>query len=90
MPQEQLTVRSTKARDLAHELARKQRRTVSQVVEMALERYSTDTRETRVAKESATDFWARIAKMTQESEGPDIDLMEIINQNRKPHEPIKL
>lgn len=40
MPQPQLSVRSARARTLAHRLAKKERRSVSQVVERALELYA--------------------------------------------------
>ena len=39
MPEPQLSVRSARARDLAHEIARREKRTVAEVVERALEAY---------------------------------------------------
>ncbi|MEL6362351.1 MAG: type II toxin-antitoxin system VapB family antitoxin [Pseudomonadota bacterium] len=40
MPQPQLSVRSQKARDLAHELAAREKRSIAEIVEEALEAYS--------------------------------------------------
>jgi hypothetical protein len=58
MTEQQLSVRSTKARDLAHKLAEKERRTISQVVARALENYAAlDGTQTT---ESDSDFWSRI------------------------------
>ncbi len=39
MPEPQLSVRSARARDLAHRLARRERTTVAEIVERALEAY---------------------------------------------------
>jgi hypothetical protein len=91
MPEQQLSIRSTKARNLAHRLAKSHRRTVSQVVEIALEQFAESNQPSRAPKqESSEDFWSRIARMSREAEGPDVDLMTIINEHRKPHSPIKL
>jgi hypothetical protein len=91
MPEKQLSIRSTKARNLAHKLAKSHRRTVSQVVEIALEQFAETSAAPRSAnQESSEDFWSRIARMSREAEGPDVDLMTIINEHRKPHNPIKL
>jgi hypothetical protein len=92
MPEQQLSIRSTKARTLAHKLAKKQRRTVSQVVELALEHYSKNPpplHGSGMAEESEELFWSRIARISREDTGPDIDLEAIINEHRTFHEPIK-
>jgi microcystin degradation protein MlrC len=60
MEQEQLSVRSTRARKLAHEQAKKEQRTVSQVVERALEIYVNSNGNT--PREPAAEFWARLIR----------------------------
>lgn len=56
MPQEQLAVRSTDARELAHRLAREEGRSVSDVVLDALRRYEADAQKERAGQVDA--FWA--------------------------------
>jgi hypothetical protein len=58
MVEQQLSVRSTRARTLAHKLAKRERRTISQIVEMALEAYARPVPKPR--KESGAEFWERI------------------------------
>ena len=82
MPAPQLSVRSAKARDIAHRLARRERRTVAEVVERALEIY--EARET--GRESADAFYERISR----DYGTDIDLEEVIREHRKPHPGVDL
>jgi hypothetical protein len=82
MPEPQLSVRSAKARDLAHRLARREKRTVAEVVVRALEAY--DARE--AGRESAESFFDRVSR----DYGTDIDLEELIRADRKPHEGIDL
>ncbi len=77
MPEPQLSVRSAKARDLAHRLARRERRSIADIVERALEAY--EARE--AGREPAASFYARIAR----DYGTDIDLDEVIRENRKPN-----
>jgi hypothetical protein len=73
----QLSVRSAKARDLAHRLARRQKRTIADVVERALEAY--EIRE--AGREPASSFYARLSA----SFGTDIDLEAVIRKERRPH-----
>jgi len=75
MAERQLSVRSTKARDLAHRLARRERRSIADIVERALEAY--EIRE--AGREPAAAFYAR---MTTES-GTDLDLEAIIRGERR-------
>jgi hypothetical protein len=82
MAEPQLSVRSARARDLAHKLAHQERRTVAQVVERALEFY--DRHENN--RESMADFLERLRNLA----GPDIDLEAIIQADRKPHDGIDL
>jgi hypothetical protein len=75
MAEPQLSVRSAKARDLAHRLACRERRTVAEVVELALEAY--EVRE--AGREPASVFYAR---MTEQC-GSDVDLDAVIRETRK-------
>lgn len=77
MAEPQLSVRSAKARDLAHRLARRENRSIVDVVERALESYEIRG----AACEPASTFYARVA----ESCGVDIDLEKIIRESRQVH-----
>ena len=76
MAEPQLSVRSARARDLAHRLARRENRSIADIVERALESY--EVRET--GREPAKAFYARLA-----AEGDDIDIEAIIDSARRPH-----
>jgi hypothetical protein len=82
MAEPQLSVRSARARDLAHKLAHHEQRTVAQVVERALELYARQHHGT----ETAQDFLARI----QRECSVDIDLDALIRIDREPHAGIDL
>jgi hypothetical protein len=73
----QLSVRSAKARDLAHKLARRENRSIADIVERALETY--EVRE--AGREPASIFYERLAS----SYGVDIDLENIIREGRTVH-----
>ncbi|UVC10332.1 plasmid stabilization protein [Rhizobium sp. TH2] len=77
MAEPQLSVRSSRARDLAHRLARRENRTVAEIVERALEAY--EVRE--AGREPAAAFYQRMA----DPSGIDNDLERLIRENRKPH-----
>jgi hypothetical protein len=77
MAEPQLSVRSSKALKLAHSLARKERRTIAQVVERALELYA----HLEPEREAAPDFYVRIARQY----GTDVDLDALIRSDRKPN-----
>ena len=77
MAEPQLSVRSAKARDLAHRLARRENRSIADVVERALEAY--EIRE--AGREPAASFYARL----QAYSGVDIDLEAILKEGRKIH-----
>ena len=77
MAEPQLSVRSARARDLAHRLARRERRTIADIVERALEDYA--TRQT--GREPADAFYARLSKEC----GADIDLEAVIRADRRGH-----
>jgi hypothetical protein len=82
MPEPQLSVRSAKARDLAHELARREGRTVADIVERALEAY----RSREATRESAEDFYRRLTRDREE----DVDLDALLEEHRTPHSGIDL
>ncbi len=77
MAEPQLSVRSARARDLAHRLARRENRTVADIVERALEAY--ETRE--AGREPAVDFYSRLTTV----HGTDVDLETIIREARRAH-----
>ena len=77
MAEPQLSVRSAKARELAHRLARRQKRSIADVVERALEAY--EIRE--VGREPASSFYARLSA----NYGTDIDLDAILREARRVH-----
>lgn len=84
MAEAQLSVRSTRAKILAHKLAKKERRTIAQVVEQALVQY--DRTQAVPDRESASDFWDRMSR----DFATDVDLDAILQEHRKPHKAIKL
>jgi len=73
----QLSVRSAKARDLAHRLARREHRSIADIVERALEAY--EIRE--AGREPAAAFYGRLSQTC----GTDIDLEEVISADRSVH-----
>lgn len=77
MAEPQLSVRSAKARDLAHRLARREHRSIADVVERALESY--EIRE--AGREPAPAFYTRLTA----NSGTDIDLETIIREGRQVH-----
>jgi hypothetical protein len=82
MAEPQLCVRSAKARDLAHRLARRENCSIADIVERALEAY--EMRE--AGREPAAHFYARL----NETDRSDIDLDDIIRAERSPHAGLKL
>lgn len=77
MAEPQLSVRSAKARDLAHRLARREKRSIADIVERALEAY--EIRE--AGREPAASFYARLSATA----GTDIDLDAVIHKGRRAH-----
>lgn len=73
----QLSVRSARARDLAHRLARRENRSIADIVERALEFY--EIRET--GREPAARFYQRLAADC----ATDIDLDDLLEAHRNPH-----
>ena len=77
MAEPQLSVRSARARDLAHRLARRENRSIAEIVERALESY--EVRE--AGREPAAGFYARVAA----SSGVDLDLDGVVRDNNRVH-----
>ncbi|UHD17947.1 type II toxin-antitoxin system VapB family antitoxin [Thiocapsa bogorovii] len=82
MAEPQLSVRSAKARELAHRLARYERRSVAEVVERALEMYQAR----QLGHEPARAFYERLARDC----ATDVDLEALVREERKPHTGIDL
>jgi len=72
-----LSVRSAKAHDLAHRLARRENRSIADVVERALEAYA--IRE--AGREPAAAYYERLSARY----GTDMDLEAVIRKLRRPH-----
>lgn len=77
MAEPQLSVRSARARALAHRLAKREQRTVAEVVERALEAYEA----AQSGREPAAQFYTRVSQ----SFGVDLDLDAVLRASRKPH-----
>jgi hypothetical protein len=75
MAEPRLSVHSAKARDLAHRLARREHRSIADVMERALEAY--EIRE--AGREPVSAFYARLAN----DYGSELDLEALIRESRK-------
>ena len=82
MAEPQLSVRSARAREMAHRLARRERRSVAEIVERALEAYDI----AQTGREPAQEFYARVSR----DFGADVDLEKVIRENRLPNAGIEL
>ena len=79
MAEPQLSVRSARARELAHRIARRERRSIADIVERALETYET----IQAGRESPAAFYARL---TAKAAGDDdLDIEAVIRAGRHPH-----
>lgn len=74
----QLSVRSARARELAHELARRERRTVAEVVQRALEEYAAH----HADRVPAATFYRQL----NEACAVDLELEAVIREERRPNE----
>lgn len=81
MTSPQLSVRSARARDLAHQLSKREQRPIHAIVEDALEQYAV-----RHPQPSAASFLKRLKSLAVS----DVDLDSLIAENRKPHDGIDL
>ncbi len=70
----QLSVRSARARELAHELSRIERRPIHMIVEEALESYAARNGRTTNFK----DFLARMQELSWEGEPDEPNFMEAV------------
>ena len=77
MAQPQLSVRSARARDMAHRLARRENRSIADIVERALAAYEA----CETGRETAADFYARLTR----ENATDIDLEAVVRQSRQIH-----
>jgi hypothetical protein len=77
----QLSVRSARARDLAHQLSALEQRPIRAIVEDALTQYAA-----RHPQQSATAFLKRLKFLAV----LDVDLNLLLEENRVPHEGIDL
>lgn len=73
---------------MAQQYAKEDRRTITQVVEIALELYG--NHRLTAKQESADQFWDRLVRENHVEGEADIDLEAIIREGYKPHEPIVL
>lgn len=84
----QLSVRSAKARDLAHLLSAKEKRPIHAIVEDALVEYAK-----RHPKEDGAAFLRRLRKIGEDVEGLDetiTEMQDFIDAQRTPHRGIDL
>ncbi len=87
MAEQQLSIRSTRARNLAHKLAKAEQRTVSQIVERALDAYGKTS-----LLQPTTDprvFWNTLIQNNHVEGDADIDLEKIIRGKKVRHGPIE-
>jgi hypothetical protein len=81
----QLSVRSKRARDLAHELSRREGRPIHAIVEEALTDYAR-----RHPRESAADFLERVRAMAPGDDQAIAEVEAAIEEHRRPHRGIEL
>jgi hypothetical protein len=82
MTRHQLSINSARAADIAERLARQEKRSVTEIVERALEAYQNLESE----REPASSFYARLTK----DSASDVNLDALIAEGRKPHKGIDL
>ena len=74
MAEPQLSVRSARARELAHRLAKRERRSIADIVERALEAYES----AQTGRESASSYYARLST----DFGAKVDLDALTRESR--------
>ena len=77
MAEPQLSVRSARARELAHRLAKRERRTIAEVVERALEEYAAH----QTGRVPAAEFYGELNRRC----ACDLDLEQVIQSSRQPN-----
>jgi hypothetical protein len=86
MTSPQLSVRSARARDLAHELSRREKRPIHAIVEDALNAYARSK-----PRESEEDFLKRVRAIGALDNAAMLEVEAAIEANRKiPHRGIEL
>jgi hypothetical protein len=85
MPAPQLSVRSERARDLAHELSRREGRPIHAIVEEALTDYAR-----RHPREGAATFLRRMRALAPSDDDAIVELEAAIEEHRQPHQGIDL
>ncbi|CAH0339981.1 plasmid stabilization protein [Rhizobium sp. CECT 9324] len=78
MAEPRLSVRSARARDLAHRLARRENCSIADIVVRALEAYEMQ----HTGREPAADFYRRVSAETD----LDFDLSDKIREDCQPHQ----
>jgi hypothetical protein len=81
----QLSVRSARARDLAHELSRREGRPIHAIVEEALSDYAR-----RHPRESAAAFLKRMRALSPADDQAIAEVEASIEEHRRPHRGIEL
>ena len=84
MPAPQLSVRSARARDLAHALSKQEGRPIFAIVEDALTAYADNK-----GRVSFNAFWAKLQAHTWREEAGEVSLDDLINENRVPYKGIE-
>jgi hypothetical protein len=84
MAEPQLSVRSARARELAHRIARRERRSIADIVERALETYET----IQAGREPPAAFYARL--VAKAAGDDDLDIEAVIRADRRPHSGLTL
>lgn len=82
----QLSVRSARARDLAHELSRREKRPIHSIVEDALVEYARK----HPKPDSAAAFLRRMRALAPSDDQAFAELEAAIEENRQPHRGIDL
>ena len=85
MASPQLSVRSARARDLAHKLSQRERRPIHAIVEDALVEYAK-----RHPVESAASFLRRMRATGESDDAAIVELEAAIEEHRTPHHGIEL
>lgn len=81
----QLSVRSKRARDLAHQLSRREGRPIHAIVEEALAEYAR-----RHPSESVAGFLKRMRSIAPADDLAIVEMEKAIDEHRRPHRGIEL
>jgi phosphoribosyl-ATP pyrophosphohydrolase len=81
----QLSVRSARARELAHKLSHEEKRPIHSIVEEALETYAATKK-----RKSFQDLLARLQALSWPKEDGEVDLDEVMAELDQPHQGLEL